>query len=163
MVERRAESVLRGLRWSTVAILTFAMGVATGISWFLFFRSLDSYGLDPASLLRPARLAVYAMQFLLVGGFVYALARWRFRRMTRTTLAVAVGVAWVLEGVVVTVIGEPLVANELDPSIAWYYWLAATAGPLQPTVAFVGGWVGLGHAAAPGEHTGRRQRSSAAD
>ena len=131
------------------------MGVATAISWSLFFRSLDSYGLDPASILRPARLAVYAMQFLLVGAFVCALARWRFRRMTCTTLAVAAGVAWVLEGVVLTVIGEPLVANELDPSIAWYYWLAATAGPLQPTVAFVGGCVGLRDAPTPGEPTGR--------
>jgi hypothetical protein len=44
------------------------------------------------------------------------------------------------------VIGEPIVANELDPAIAWYYWLAATAGPLQPVVAFSAGWLGLPHA-----------------
>jgi hypothetical protein len=39
--------------------------------------------------------------------------------------------------------GAPLVANELDPEIAWYYWLVATAGPIQPAVAFSGGWLGL--------------------
>jgi hypothetical protein len=39
--------------------------------------------------------------------------------------------------------GAPLVANELDPEIARSYWLVATAGPIQPAVAFSGGWLGL--------------------
>jgi hypothetical protein len=150
---RRDGSAPRGLGWSTLVILTLGMGAATATSWSLFFRSLDSYGIGPAEIVQPARLAVYATQLGLVGLLLYALARWRFRRMTGTTLAVAVGAAWLLEGVVLTVVGEPLVANELDPSIAWYYWLAATAGPLQPAVAFVGGWFGLRHAAARG-HSG---------
>jgi hypothetical protein len=44
---------------------------------------------------------------------------------------------------VLTLIGGNFVANELDPEIAWYYWLAATAGPLQPMVGIVGAWVGI--------------------
>ena len=51
--------------------------------------------------------------------------------------------AWVGEGVVLTILGAPLVANELDPEIAWYYWLVATAGPLQPIAGIGGAWVGI--------------------
>ena len=50
--------------------------------------------------------------------------------------------AWLFEGDTLTIIAAPFVANELDPEIAWYYWLAATAGPIQPAVAFVAMWRG---------------------
>jgi len=131
------------LRPFDVAILTIGMGIAVTISWVIFFRRVDSYSLDLDSMIRPGRLLVYATQFLLVGGFAYALARGRLRRLAAPTLAAGVTSGWLMQGVVLTVIGAPLVANELDPEIAWYCWLVATAGPLQPAVAFVGGWFGL--------------------
>ena len=125
----------------TVAILTLGMGLAVTVSWFAFGR-VDSYSLDPAAMVTPSRLLVYGSQLLLVAAFLYWQARGRLRGASPALLAVLVTAAWLGEGVVLTIIGEPLVANELDPEIAWYFWLVATAGPLQPSAAFAGGWLG---------------------
>jgi len=129
--------------WRVIAGLTLGMGVAVAISWFLFFRDVDNFGLDPASLVRFPRWAIYAVQYLMVAVLLYAVTRRWLRGVTNASLAGAVTVAWVLQGAVLTVIGAPLVANELDPEIAWYYWLVATGGPLQPAAAFAGGWLAL--------------------
>ncbi|HEX7196972.1 MAG TPA: hypothetical protein VF364_09105, partial [Candidatus Limnocylindria bacterium] len=103
------------------------------------------------------RLAVYGSQFVLVAALLAWQARRRLRGTSPGMLAVLVTAAWLGEGAVLTVIGEPLVANELDPEIAWYFWLVATAGPLQPAVAFAGGWLGLrGRATQPGPASPRR-------
>ena len=131
-----------GVRWRDVAILTLGMGIAVTISWFGFGR-MDSYSLDPSAMVRPTRLLVYVTQFLLVAVLMFSLARGPMRQASMRTLAISVVVAWLGQGIVLTLIGAPLVANELDPEIAWYYWLVATAGPLQPAVGFVSGWFGL--------------------
>ena len=140
------KSTVRGVSWRIVLVMTLGMGSAVAISWFVFFRSLESYGLEPATLVQPGRLAVYVTQAVLVGAFLFALGRWWLRGTSSLALATMVTAAWLLEGIVLTVIGDPLVANELDPEIAWYYWLAATAGPLQPMAAFAAGWLGIRHA-----------------
>ncbi len=122
------------------------MGIAVVISWMTFalpFGPLsDSFGLDPESLIRPRRLGIYATQFTLVAvlGFVVG-SRW-LPGVRAPALASGFALGWVLEGVVLTVIGAPLVANEIAPDRAWYYWLVATAGPLQPVVAFLSAWLG---------------------
>jgi hypothetical protein len=97
-------------------------------------------------MLTQRRLWIYGSQFVLIGGFLYALTRTRLQGLSTVTLWASVTTAWLFEGVVLTVIGEPLVANELDPHVAWYFWLVATAGPLQPVAAFAGGRLGLRHA-----------------
>lgn len=136
-----------GLRshWRSVAILTMGMGTAVAASWLavvLPFGLVDSFGLDPESMTRPRRLAVYALQFVLVGGIGYAAGRrWPLGRSV-SPLAGTLALAWVLEGVVLTVIGARLVANEITPDRAWYFWLVATAGPLHPAMAFLGSWIG---------------------
>ena len=133
--------------WRAIAILTLGMGFAVVVSWYAFalpFGPLtDSFGLDPASLLRPGRLGIYALQFALVAAFGFVMARSWLSGLSTTALARSFALAWLLEGVVLTIIGEPLVANELDPIVAWHYWLVATAGPLQPAAAFIGGWLAL--------------------
>lgn len=128
-------------RWATVAVLTLGMGIAVTISWFAFGRG-DPLGLEPEHMLTLRRLTIYGSQFLAVGAFVFTLVRTRLTAWSPVTLWAAVTSAWLLEGVVLTVIG-PVVANELTPAVAWYFWLVATAGPLQPVAAFVGGWLGL--------------------
>jgi hypothetical protein len=132
-------------RWSSVIVMTLGMGLAVTVSWFGFGRG-DSYGLEPLDVLTQRRLWIYGSQFLLIGGFLHALTRTRLKGLSAVTLWASVTSAWLLEGVVLTVIGAPLVANELDPHVAWYFWLVATAGPLQPVAAFVGGWLALRHA-----------------
>jgi hypothetical protein len=132
-------------RWSNVIVMTLGMGLAVTVSWFAFGRG-DSFGLEPLDLLTLRRVWIYGSQFVLIGGFLYALTRTRLQALSAVTLWASVTSAWLLEGVVLTVIGEPLVANELDPLVAWYFWLVATAGPLQPVAAFLGGRLGLRHA-----------------
>jgi hypothetical protein len=132
-------------RWSSVIVMTLGMGLAVTVSWFGFGRG-DSFGLEPHDLLTQRRLWIYGSQFVLIGGFLYALTRTWLRALSAVTLSASVTSAWLLEGIVLTVIGEPLVANELSPLVAWYFWLVATAGPLQPVAAFVGGRLGLRHA-----------------
>jgi hypothetical protein len=129
-------------RWSNVIAMTLGMGLAVTVSWFAFGRG-DSYGLEPLDVLTQRRLWIYGSQFVVIGAFLYALTRTRLQAVSAVTLWASVTSAWLLEGVVLTVIGAPLVANELDPHVAWYFWLVATAGPLQPVAAFVGGWLGL--------------------
>ena len=128
---------------ATVGLLTLGLGLAVAISWFTFAARIQTYDLAPTTVLTPSRLAVYGSQFLLAGGFVHVVARRRLRGASLRALIAIVTAAWVGEGIVLTVIGEPLVANELDPAIAWWYWLVATAGPLQPVAGVVGGLIGL--------------------
>jgi hypothetical protein len=137
--------------WRALVALTLGLGIAVAISWFavaLPFGLVDSFGLDLESMTRPRRLAIYALQVALVAGIGFAAGgRWLSGLSVRA-LAATVVLAWVLEGAVLTIIGDPLVANEIDPDRAWYYWLVATAGPLQPIAAFGAAWVGH-RAAAP--------------
>lgn len=130
----------------TLAILTLGMGAAVTAPWMAFASRNQSYGLDPSAVLSTTRLLVYGTQFLLIGAFVFWLAQGRLRHASASHLGLLVTAAWLGEGLVLTVIGEPIVANELDPAVAWYYWLVATGGPLQPAAAFTGGWLGLRHA-----------------
>ncbi len=73
--------------WSTVGILTLGMGIAVAVSWFAFFRLLDSYGPELDAMVRPARLAVYATQFGMIVPYAYLLARWRQRGLPAARLA----------------------------------------------------------------------------
>ena len=139
-----------------LAILTLGMGAAVAVSWFAFARPLGQFGLDPSSLVDPTRLKVYGVQFTLVGTLAYALARTRLRTETVRRVAGLAIAAWVGEGLLLTLVGEPLVANELTPSIAWYYWIVATAGPLQPMAAVIGGWLGLRRARSAASAGARR-------
>jgi hypothetical protein len=72
-------------------------------------------------------------------GFVAA--RWIGSAATPGLIVLLMFAAWIGELVLLTVFGT-LVANELTPLVAWYYWLLATGGPLQPIAASVGGMLG---------------------
>ena len=128
---------------ASVGLLTLGMGLAVTISWFAFAARFQVFDFAPTTVFTPSRLAVYGSQFLLVAAVAYVVARRRLRGLSIWPLIAIVTAAWLGEGVVLTVIGEPLVANELDPAIAWWYWLVATAGPLQPMAGVAGGWLGL--------------------
>lgn len=130
----------RELGASAIALL--GMGTAVAASWLAIGIRGDSFGLDPASLLRPSRLAIYAIQLLLVGLIGYGLARASLPDASIAALAAIMAAAWVGEGLVLTAVGRWLVANEINPLNAWYFWLVATAGPIQPLVATLGGVLG---------------------
>lgn len=50
-------------------------------------------------------------------------------------------VSWIGEVVVLT-LGGSILANELVPTVAWFYWLIGTGGPMQPIAAIVGAVIG---------------------
>ena len=141
---------MNALRWPGILLLTLGLGLAVAISWMTFFRLHPPLGLDAPSFVHPVRLAILGTQVALVGGFGYALGRSWLRATAPSGLGIAVAAAWLLEGLILTAIGEPLVANEINPLNAWYFWLVATGGPVQPMAAFAGGALGLRHAIATG-------------
>ncbi len=128
---------------ATTGLLTLGMGTAVTISWLAFAARIQVYDFAPTTIFTVSRLAVYGTQFLLVAALVFVVAR---RRLPGASFGFLIGIvtaAWVGEGLVLTIIADPLVANELDPSVAWWYWLVATAGPLQPVAGIIGGWMGF--------------------
>jgi hypothetical protein len=128
---------------ATIALATLALGIAVTASWFAVGRGAAYVGLDPESMTRPSRLVIYGVQFVLIALIGYALARTRLREEPMRTVALVMVAAWIGEGIVLSVAGG-LVANELGPFNGWYFWLVATAGPLQPLVAVLGAWPGSG-------------------
>ena len=124
---------------ATIGITILAMGMAVTVSWSAIGIRGEGFGLDPDSLIRPSRLAIYGIQFVLVGVIGYGVTRWRLAGESLSRVALVMAAAWIGQGLVLTAVGEPIVANEIDPSNAWYFWLVATAGPLQPLVALLGG------------------------
>jgi predicted cation transporter len=58
-------------------------------------------------------------------------------------LVLVMACAWIGQGLVLAAIGEPLIANEIELSNAWYFWLVATAGPIQPLAGVIGGSIAL--------------------
>ena len=128
---------------ATTAIATIGMGVTVAVSWLAIGIRSESFGLDPASMMRPSRVAIYLIQFALVGLVGVAVRRMRLRNTSMPTFATVMAAGWLGEGAVLTVLGESLVANELDLQVAWYFWLVATAGPIQPLIAILGGWIAV--------------------
>jgi len=58
----------------------------------------------------------------------------------RRRAALAILGAWIGEFLVLFLAGR-LLAGELVPEVAWFYWLIGTGGPLQPVAALVGMWL----------------------
>ncbi|HEX6129708.1 MAG TPA: hypothetical protein VF071_11870 [Candidatus Limnocylindria bacterium] len=48
--------------------------------------------------------------------------------------------AWLGELAALTLFGN-LLANEIDPEVAWVFWWMGTCGPLQPLAALLGALV----------------------
>lgn len=90
-------------------------------------------------------LLIYASQALLAGLVGFALAN-RAPRTSMDGMGLVVAVAWIGEGLVLT-LGGTLLANELVPAVAWFYWLIGTGGVVQPVAAVVG--AGIGRTSAP--------------
>lgn len=120
--------------------LTLVLGLTVAISWLAFGGRSAFNG--PDRVLREAWPLIYGSQAVMaaIGLFIFARresAELGIRRLT----AVVVG-AWLGELLALT-FGGNLLANELDPDIAWFYWLMGTGGPIQPAAAFAGALLGL--------------------
>ena len=129
--------------WRRALILTLALGSTVAISWLIFGGTIAFRG--PMRVLADRWLLIYASQALLAGLVGFALAN-RAPRTSMDGMGLVVAVAWIGEGLVLT-LGGTLLANELVPAVAWFYWLIGTRGVVQPVAAVVG--AGIGRTSAP--------------
>ena len=106
-------------------------------SWLPFGRR--AFGGAPEAVLADAWPLVYGPLVLLTAGIGFGYAR-RRRPTWRRAAGVVIG-AWLGELVVLSLAGG-LLANEIGPLNAWFYWLLATSGPLQPLAGLVGAILG---------------------
>ena len=84
---------------------------------------------------------IYGSQALLAAGFTCVFIRTRSFHFRGVHIVLLVLGAWTGELIALTA-GGTLLANELDPEVAWIFWWMATGGPLQPLAAIAGGLLG---------------------
>lgn len=128
------------ITWGSLAGLTLVFGLIVGVSWTIVGGRIAWQG-GLESVIRDAWLPLYGLQAAFAAGVVFAFVqRTRVRSVVRL-LGLVVG-AWLGQLVVLTVAGG-LLANEIDPTNAWFFWFVATGGPVQPIAAILGGLVAL--------------------
>jgi hypothetical protein len=121
-----------------VLALTLVLGATVATSWLLFGGGAAFQG--PHRVLARAWPAIYASQALLA-----ALVGIRLSRHVAAWPAIVAIVisAWLGELVALTLFGS-LLANEIDPEVAYVFWWMGTGGPLQPAAVVLGGAIGMG-------------------
>ena len=123
-------------RLRTLVLLTLALGTTVAASW-LVFGGRAAFG-GPDRVLEQSWPAIYGSQALLAALYGLWVGRVEPSRVWMLTLVTG---AWLGELLALT-LGGNLLANELDPPVAWFYWWMATGGPLQPVAASAGGLLG---------------------
>lgn len=118
----------------TIAAFSLALSCTVAISWFVFGREMP-IGSPLSALARPWIYISQALMAVPIGLFA---PRWVGPAATQGRMLLLIFAAWVGEPILLTALGT-FVANELTPLVAWYYWLIATGGPMQPIAALVGG------------------------
>ena len=122
------------------ALLTLVLGATVAISWILIGGRTAFQG--PDRVLRESWPAIYGLQAILAAMALYVFVRRQaLAPSVRDVVLLVVG-AWLGELLALTA-GGNLLANEIDPEIAWFFWLMGTGGPLQPAAAAIGGLIGL--------------------
>ncbi len=132
----RVWSRVQPARLRTVALLTLALGTSVAVSW-LVFGGRAAFG-GPDRVLAQSWPAIYGSQAVLAALCGLWVARVEPSRVWMLTLVIG---AWLGELLALT-LGGNLLANELDPPVARFYWWMATGGPLQPVAASAGGLLG---------------------
>lgn len=123
-----------------LALLTLVLGASVAASWLVFGGRAAFQG--PDRVLRESWPAIYGFQAALAAIALFVFARRQAVTIGARRLLLLVVGAWLGELLVLTA-GGTLLANELDPDIAWFYWLIGTGGPIQPAAAAIGGFLGL--------------------
>jgi hypothetical protein len=127
----------------TVAVLvqlTLVLGLTVAVSW-LAFGGRGSFN-GPDRVLRDSWPLIYGSQAVMAAIGLLIFARREIAELGLRRLGALVVGAWLGELLALT-LGGNLLANELDPNVAWFYWLMGTGGPLQPAAAFAGGLLGI--------------------
>jgi len=125
--------------WASIAILTLALGLTVAVSWFVVGGSAAYRG--PMPVLRESWLPLFGLESVLAAAVAFGFASRTGERSARRLVMLVIG-AWLGELVVLTVAGT-IFANELVPTVAWFYWVIGTGGPVQPIAAIIGGLAAL--------------------
>lgn len=123
-----------------LALLTLVLGTTVALSW-LIFGGRGAF-LGPIRVLRESWPAIYGFQAALAAIALFLFARRQAATLRPSRLVLLVVGAWLGELLVLTA-GGTLLANELDPEFAWFYWLIGTGAPIQPAAAAIGGLLGM--------------------
>lgn len=121
-----------------LAGLTVALGGTVAVSWLAFGGTAAWNG--PVRALQENWPLIYGGQALFAGVVGFVAAPFLANTFGRRGAVLALLAAWIGEFVALFVGGRVL-ANELVPELAWFFWLMATGGPLQPLAALVGVWL----------------------
>jgi hypothetical protein len=118
-------------------VLTFVLGTTTALAFYLVGGTLALRG--PFVLYQSWPL-IYLLEAVFVAAVMFVVGRLFIDRLTNRTLVAIVLAAWIGQYLF---LASRVLADELNPLSAGWFWLLATGGPLQPAAAFVGGWFGL--------------------
>ena len=128
-----------GLTWASIALLTLALGLTVAVAWTIVGGRVAWQG--PMPVLRESWLPLFGLESLLAAAVAFGFVSWTGERSARRLVMLVIG-AWLGELVVLT-IGGTIFANELVPTVAWFYWVIGTGGPVQPIAAILGGLVAV--------------------
>lgn len=120
-----------------IPALTLLLGVATAIAFYAVGGGLALQG--PYVLWQSWPL-IYVAEGALVAAVLFVTVRLSRNILDLPKVALLVIAAWFGEYLV---LASGILADELNPGNAVFYWLLATGGPVQPAAAFVGSWLGL--------------------
>lgn len=120
-----------------ILVLTLALGLCVAASLYIVGGRVALLG--PGVVERSWPL-IYLLQALFAAGLLFGVARAGRDRLHLGRVAVVVVGAWLGQYLV---LASGILADELNPVNATYYWILATGGPLQPIAALVGGALGL--------------------
>ena len=123
-----------------VAVLTVVLGATVAVSWIVIGGRAAFQG--PDWVLRHSWPAIYGLQAVLAAIALYLFVRGRAGALSADQVVLLVVAAWLGELLALTA-GGSLLANEIHPDNAWFFWWMATGGPMQPAAATIGGLLGL--------------------
>lgn len=118
-----------------VVALTVVLGGTVAVSWLAFGGSASFRG--PIRALEDSWPLIYGSQALFAAIVGFVAAPFLAGTFGRRGAVLAILAAWVGEFFALF-FGGTLLAGELVPEVAWFYWIIGTCGPLQPIAALVG-------------------------
>jgi hypothetical protein len=154
----------RSLRLPEIAVhgilLSLLLGAVTGTVWLLVGGREASQG-GYLNVVRDDGVLLYGALALASGAIGYLIGRGPWRDRSLRWRFVVIAFAWLVDGVILVVLGRRL-ADELDPPLAFIAWLIATGVGLQPLATAAGAWLaGDRHATAPASPVDREARAGA--
>ncbi len=122
-----------------IIITTIVLGGTVAFGWLAWGAIDDIPSLLPRIQVEAA-LPLLVLLAVAAGLAMAVLVRMSWPDLTVQELVITVVLAWLAEAALVVLVG-PVLADEIDPANAWWFWLLATGFGMQPVGALLGGLV----------------------